>query len=771
MPRTTPHRGQPPTAPPAAAITPRGAALTRSALLLAAALVLARTTMLETLRNPLEINPGSEPVPRGPGAGTGLLLDLLACLPALLVLARRVIDPTFRLRFGWSFVPMALLATWALASVFWAADKFAAVVSASHWLAAMVFLWAVAQLVRDWLRLRFVAAVCFGLLLVQSGNGFYYRYVEHPDLRREWEKNKTAFLQQRGWEPGSFHARQFENRVLSGEVMGFTSSPNSYAAVLVLLTAVAGGLLAQRLSDRDGVGWAVGIGLVIALSVLMIWFIRSRTAYATVALGFALFAGVWLLRGWLARHARLAYFAGVVAVFGVAAAVVGHGLYHGTLFHDSLTFRWRYWVASAKLFAAHPLVGVGWDNFGPHYLAHRLPIAAEEIRDPHNFVVRFATELGAVGLALLLAWMLRLWWELTRPVPAVAVPSETVRDDSDPSRDGNGDAPVHATDRRRIEGATTDPIGAPAGTIAAVGVAGVLLNVLASVDWTQTSAFVAVEMIRRLGVLCLFLVGAAAVATRSFERQELDDRPAPWVAYGALIGLGLFLLHNLLDFSLFEPGPMLLFAFVCGAALGIRLRQQPQAAPRGTAALAAVTVCTLLWLLAAGGLAGPVITAENAAADADEALRRNQYGVAAAGFERAFGAVPYNADYAYRAARAHLFAGRPSEARRLLDRAIATDPNRGEYHLARVSAEAMGPDASPARARADFERAIHLDPNNVQVRLDYARLLTNLGDRPAAAEQFRIALRYNDQLHSDEPKRLTAEQVREVEKSLAALGA
>src|SRR5687767_5884813 len=103
--------------------------LTRLAFVLSAALVLARATMLETVRNPLDVYPGSEPIPRGPGAAAGAVLDLLGCLPALLVLARRSIDPDYRLRFAGSLLPLAGLALWTVSSVLWAGDKFAAAVS------------------------------------------------------------------------------------------------------------------------------------------------------------------------------------------------------------------------------------------------------------------------------------------------------------------------------------------------------------------------------------------------------------------------------------------------------------------------------------------------------------------------------------------------------------------------------------------------------------------------------------------------------------------
>src|SRR5687768_4026771 len=75
---------------------PAGAWLTRVAFVLALGLVLARATMMEILRDPLDVTPGAPPVPRAPGPGASLVLDLLAWVPALLVLARGALDRTFR---------------------------------------------------------------------------------------------------------------------------------------------------------------------------------------------------------------------------------------------------------------------------------------------------------------------------------------------------------------------------------------------------------------------------------------------------------------------------------------------------------------------------------------------------------------------------------------------------------------------------------------------------------------------------------------------------
>src|SRR5215213_6355590 len=112
MPQARPHRRpqpRPPRRVEPSAPSPRGAWLTWLAFALLAAVVVGRMTMLETLRNPAPALPGTPAPPAGPGATSGLVLDLLACVPALLALVRRRLDPTFALRVAWSTIPMGLL--------------------------------------------------------------------------------------------------------------------------------------------------------------------------------------------------------------------------------------------------------------------------------------------------------------------------------------------------------------------------------------------------------------------------------------------------------------------------------------------------------------------------------------------------------------------------------------------------------------------------------------------------------------------------------------
>jgi tetratricopeptide (TPR) repeat protein len=729
----------------AAAWLPR---LTQLAFVLAAAVAYARATMLETLRDAFDVAPGSEAIPGGPGAGTSLWLDLLCCVPALLVLLRRVLDRQYVLRWGWNHLVIGAFAVWALATAPWASDRFAAIVGAMHLIALAALLWTAAQLVRSWLRVRVVAGVCFGLLLVYLAQGIYYRTVKLPEFQESFRKNEETIRIQRGWEPGSYTWERFKLKVMAGEMMGFSASPNTFAAAIVLLAVVSAGVAIQRFADRDPPAWGAAVAVPLAAAVLVVWWTNSRTALALLVLATLMLAALvalpWLRR-FLAERSRTAYWIGLAAFVVGVGAIVGHGLTHGTLFHDSLNFRWRYWVASARLIADHASLGVGWNNFGPHYLAYRLPIAAEEIRDPHNMLVRAFAELGVVGGLLLIAWLARLWWELTRPV-----------------------APPPPRERTL---ANPRGLNAAVWTFLGIGGLGVTVGALAGIDWTQNGSWIFLELVERGLYLCLFVGGGLVVALRSGERQELDERPAPWVIYGILGGLGVFLLHNLVDMSLFETGPMTVFALVAGAALGARAPSAAGARKRTGWSVAALAVAAVAWLTGAALVAWPVSDSQRQAARADEQLRRRRPAEAFTLLRDAYYRVPANAEYARRAAMALLHAGRDraGEVVAWLDIAIRADPTAIGPRLTRAAFELQQTPPNETVVREDFEAVLRLDPNDVDTRLRYAKALDAMGHPAEAARAYRQALDVNDQLHPDEPERLAPARVEEVEREIDRL--
>lgn len=711
--------------------------LTQAAFFLALVLVIARATIPEAVRDEVLPMPGTSGAPSTPGPATGLVLDLLCCVPALLVLARRAVNPRFVLRLTWSHLPMFLLAGWTLLSVLWSGNKFVALVAASHWTAALVLLWAASQLVDSWPRIRLVAAAGFGILLVLLVQGYYYRFVDLPDFQQNWRQNRLKLLQERGTDPNSVEATQLGKNIESGEVTGFSLSRNTYAALLVLLGILAAGIAIQRIAWRDRIGWVapVLIALGLTLPMLYLW-VQSKTAYATPFIGAILLAATGWQRQWIARNSRRIFWAGVGALILAITAVVGHGLRHGTLFQQSLTVRWQYWVGAARLFVHHPWLGVGWANFGPYYLMYRLPQAVEQPKDPHNFLVRAFVELGIVGGILTIAWMLRLWWELTQyPMPATQ-PAER-------------EAPSPR---------------AAVLLLTSIATIAILINTLASVDFTQSSSWVFLELFKRALFLLALVVGICVAAIRSMDRQALDDRPAPWILYALLVGLGLFLVHNLIDFSMFEPGPMCLFALLAGAALGMRLPERAEPRSGRGIALPALVLGAIAWLAAGAGVLN-VALAESLAQDADNQVRNRDPAGALQKLMEASRLVPINADYDYRASL--LAGGNLPLARQLLEKAIATDPSQARYHRTLAEVDLNAGDIP--NALGEYQQAIERDPNDLDLRIEYADALRKYARNPEARREYEKVLELNSKLPPTEIRRLPEDRVNQIRSILSSL--
>jgi O-antigen ligase len=706
--------------------------LTGAAYFLLLTVVLARGLVFETLREPFAVTVNAPPVPRGAGPAAGVVLDWLAMLPAVLVLARRAIDRSYALRAAWSPLPAALLAAWAMLSMLWADDRFAGAVGAFHFVGAVALLWASAQLVRDWLHLRLVAAACFGLMLAIVAHALEYRYVEVPDMRRMIEHDREKILQQRGWEPGSFMEKQFFKNARGGAMVGLHSSPNTLAAVMVMLGVVSAGGAIQRWRDRDARGWLALILIPLPVVAWVILLTQSKAALLTPALALSAIALVGVAGQWLARRRAALLVAGLALALMCTVAVVGYGLQHDHLRNDSLTFRWRYWVGAARLVAERPLLGVGWNNFGTHYLRVRQPIASEEVKDPHNLLVRFTSELGVVGGALALTWIILVAIDMTRtPSPQ-------------PSPGGRGGRALPLL-FKLVAGA-------------------IVLAAVASIDLSQQIEWVFVEVIKRLLFGGAMLLGLIVAAFRSFDRQELDDRPAPWVLVAMVVAAGVFLLHNLIDFSFFEPGPMMLFMLVAGSAIGMTCPQRPARWRGASVAVLAFTA----HLFAAGLIVLPVVLAESRTRAGDELLRAGAPAAASRAYLDANDAVSFgNADYVFRAGRAQIIAAAPSDTiRATLERAIASDPSSALYKrtMALHALNQRPPDVTAFQKW--FDESLALDPNDVQGRLLYASELEKLGLREEASRHYREALRLNNLLAPDEPKRLSQDTLNQIRSKL-----
>jgi tetratricopeptide (TPR) repeat protein len=256
---------------------------------------------------------------------------------------------------------------------------------------------------------------------------------------------------------------------------------------------------------------------------------------------------------------------------------------------------------------------------------------------------------------------------------------------------------------------------------------------------------------------------------------------APEVLLGLLIALGMFFIHSLVDFPMFEVGPMFLLASLLGAAIGFRSPASEgkgdSAKPRRRARLA-LAICGAGWLVIAVVLAVPVISAEADAKDGDDLLRNSavdnriipdRVAAAADRYEAAFrGTVP-NSSYATRAALAWNLISQSEKAKTWFDAAIAADPGNPANYSRRAEFFAQSQPPDYGSAVRDMTRSIQLDPINRLDRLRLATFLENAGQPDEAMAQIFTALELNDRLTLVERRRLTADQFRDVPPALARL--
>jgi hypothetical protein len=705
--------------------------LNTTALVLALALVTSRCLTGEFLRDPSEVMPGANSAPRGVGAAIGVMLDLACCVPALLVLLNQSLTRTRR-RTGGAATFFLAFAALAAVSFCWASDRYAAAVGASHLLAAGALLWAMSQIVHDWQSASGIAAMCLGLLLCYLAQGIYYETVDLPDLRDRWVNDvggtRTKLLQQHNWAEGSFPAKQFALKILHGDLSTFFNSANTFAAMLALLGVVVTGLFLSRLHEKKSLAL-----LVLPIPFFwLLWLTQCKAAFVTLALAIGIFLILHFTSPILSLFRKTIYFLFIAVFLAGIALTVQYGLRHGNLHNDSLNFRWRYWIAASHIFREHPLLGVGWNSFGEHYLAVRLPAAPEEIKDPHNMLVRVLTELGIVGSGLFIAFLATAWWRMTQPtIPAPA-------------------------DRGIIT----------ARSLMAAMILAFLINLYSTIDYSQISAYVFIEVIRRFLYLGLLLI--AIIFVLNTRTKQLDSSPMKWFPAAIAIGLGLFLIHNLIDFAIFDPspGPLMLFALLTGTLLGLRSDQIAPAKwfwPR-------FGISAAIFLAAAGGFVAPVVLADADVQQADDLFRAGKMDQAIPLYSYAGRLVPYNPQYPLRQAEALIYNNAPRlTIDAAIDAAIASDPRFTEAYLLRARYLQRQPTLDGPAIIDAYQHALALDPNEVTIRLEFADALKNLGNPHDAIEQYQKALWYNDQFPPDEAKRLSSNQLVQINQTIKQL--
>ena len=482
-------------------------------------------------------------VPDTPGPLTVLVVGLVFWLMPILLVLSWVAESRLVIPSPWLAVPVGLFALGAAVSTAVAADKAAAIVRAAQLTGLWVGFFALVQAIRSDADRRFLLAAVLAAAVVPAALAVYQATVSLPATWDYFQAHREAVLAHLGIEPGSWKEQMYIGRFFGG-VQATLGHPNVLAALLVLAILAGAGLAREKWSEvatRGARGLAVVVALVVALGIVAVFLTQSRAAACALAVGFWWLAVAWgIRRRWL----RIAlYLVPFLAAAGLVAAAVGTAspLAAGTL--KTLAYRLDYWRATRDILRSHGLAGVGLENFGFHYLEHKVPSAVEEVRDPHNLLLSVWSQMGVAGLAAVLvlaAMAVKAWMRKTEErLGADAAPA--------PSDGRQASASLSSQGGRSLV----------AMLLAVCAVAAPVVIASFAMGWP-------------IGILAIILMAIVLglASADSPARMNVSDRPLRAARTACIVALLAFALMEQVGTAVLEPPTAWLMLVLVGLSLG-----------------------------------------------------------------------------------------------------------------------------------------------------------------------------------------------------------
>ena len=367
----------------------------------------------------------------------------------------------------------------------------------------------------------------------------------------QYEQAPEAMLEPLGIQPGTFAQMLFEHRIYSRGVRGFFTTSNSAGSFAIMASFAAIALFIEKLKNRksgtSGPRPLVACGIAVAAVLFGLVITRSKGAIIAFLIASVMFVVSLRFGNHLKAHRKTILIVCLLLVVIGGCLLVSYGLTHDRLpGGNSMLVRWQYWYAAARMYADHPLTGVGPGNFA-HFYPHYKPAGAlETVSNPHNFLLTILTQYGPLGLAGFLAMILLPLWIAISPAPAT--PSQ----------------------KSHTSKLTFRKLAIPFAIIISVGLLLIRAVVMPAIPPGPFDVMLYVILILYVAPVIAFIVGFWLLTIRSqnpapaSRKQGSDARilPLQVVSRGqeSVFRSALFcavagvLIHNTIDFAIFEPG-------------------------------------------------------------------------------------------------------------------------------------------------------------------------------------------------------------------------
>ncbi len=463
----------------------------------------------------------------------------------------------FLYRFTVMEIGMAIFIVAAVIAGLAASNKRAAINAFAVIIAPVFFAVLLVQILDSHLKIKLLLAVIAALGVVSAWQCAEQFFVSNQMTIDQYEQAPQTMLEPLGIRPGSFNQVLLEHRLYTRGVRGFFTTGNSAGSFALLASFAAVALFLEkfknRKSDPSGPLHLVGCGIAVAAVLFGLAITRSKGAIIASLIATVMFITYVCFGRWLKRHKKVILIG--CLLFGLlgGCGVVLYGLAHGRLpGGNSMLVRWQYWQASVQMYADHPLTGVGPANFA-HFYPHYKPAAAlETIADPHNFLLSVLAQYGPVGLVGFLALVSIPLWRIISGGPALLT----------------------------LKTHQSEPSFKKLAAVFVIGISAALLlarPIMMSVTVGDTiDVMIYVILILYIAPVAAFVVGfwlltPTLYPTRNTQHAIRNTNITAAALFCAVLGC---LIHNLIDFAIFEPGVFMTFWAIIASLIALDYQQK-----------------------------------------------------------------------------------------------------------------------------------------------------------------------------------------------------
>jgi hypothetical protein len=453
---------------------------------------------------------------------------------------------------------LAILLTGLILATFYAANKRVAITSAVTILAPILMAVMLAHLLDSHVKIKIllIALASLGAAAAfQSADQFF---IENDLIIQQYQDDPDAILQPLGITRNSFNHTLLEHRIYSKDIRAYFSTSNSAGSFAILTSFAAIAILAELLKNRKSYPKLSGnralAVLILAVVLFGLFITRSKGAISAFLIAVAIFA--YLLRSARPKLSKnIILTACVIGAIALVPIVAWFGLKFGRLpGGNAMLVRWQYWHASAQMFLDHHLTGVGGGNFSSFYPQYKPSAAPETVSDPHCFALSILNQFGPLALLGFLVIILSPLWRTSLADPKT----------------------IETPPNRRFGNLAT---------ICAIVTATVIIIIRHFIlprNTTETfDEKLYVLFTAYIAPAAAFAVGFALfVKTLQTSPKEYNLQNTRLTAAALFCGILGVIIHNLIDFAIFEPGILTAFfaALACLIALNTQTKNQHKSA-------------------------------------------------------------------------------------------------------------------------------------------------------------------------------------------------